>query len=282
MLKDLSARAVMTTLSIAITGCMILFAFSSWFQYTVVLFAAILAIFAIWEFEQFAKAKGGKMILPVLIGIGFFEVCSFFIIARDPSWAVLPIAVFFFGLLILFALHFREKEGALVNLSTSSFGLLYIAVPMGMALGILYGGGQDGRWWLAYLIFVTKISDIGAYFAGSLWGRHKLAPQISPGKTVEGAFFGLLCAILSSFGFHLLSETMGASRFYLGIYEWLFLGLILGVVGQFSDLAESLLKRDANKKDSSSLLGLGGVLDTIDSLLFNAPIVYLYLNFIKS
>ena len=82
--------------------------------------------------------------------------------------------------------------------------------------------------------------------------------------------------------FHLLSETMGVNRFYLGTYEWLFLGLVLGVTGQFSDLAESLLKRDANKKDSSALPGLGGVLDAIDSLLFNAPIVYLYLNFIKS
>lgn len=280
MLKDFGGRTAITAVLAVVISCFVVFAFNDWFQYVVAIATALFTTVAIWEYEQFAKAKGGNMILPALIAFGFLEVFSFFISARNPEWIMLPIAVFFIGLLTLFALYFRENEGALVNLSTSSFGLLYVAVPMGMILGILYGHVQDGRWWVAYLLFVTKISDMGAYFGGSLWGRHKLAPSISPGKTIEGALFGLVCAIASSFGFYLLSRVIGATHFYLGMGEWLVLGAILGAVGQFSDLAESLLKRDAKKKDSNVLPGFGGVLDMIDSLLFTAPIVYLYLHFL--
>ena len=149
-----------------------------------------------------------------------------------------------------------------------------------MLLGILYLPTVDGRWWIAYLLTVTKITDIGAYFAGSLWGKRKLAPSISPKKTIEGAVFGLGCAVAASWVFLLASDYVGS--FSLGKIEWLVLALVLGVVGQFGDLSESLLKRDANKKDSNSLPGLGGILDSIDSILFNATIIYIYLYFIKT
>ena len=151
---------------------------------------------------------------------------------------------------------------------------------MGMILGILYMSGVDGRFWVTYLLVVTKITDVGAYFAGNLWGRRKLAPNISPKKTIEGAVFGLVCACGASFLFYVGTDY--GSPFHLGGYEWVFLGLLLGAVGQFGDLSESLLKRDANKKDSNALPGLGGVLDALDSVLFNAPIIYIYLRFLKS
>ncbi|MDE3045115.1 MAG: phosphatidate cytidylyltransferase [Verrucomicrobiota bacterium] len=282
-MKDLGRRLAVSSVSIVIVVGLLLFAYQDIFQYAVALLVAGLAGVAIWEYEQFAKAKGGRMILPALIGITMCEVFAFFLSARYPSMDSLPLIVFFLGFLVLFALHFRQRDGAVVDLSVSSFGLLYIAIPLGMLLGILYISSalEDGRWWVAYLLVVTKITDIGAYFAGSLWGRRKLAPHISPGKTVEGALFGLVCAILASYGFHFLSSYSGAVHFELGTYEWLFLGLTLGATGQFGDLSESLLKRDANKKDSNALPGLGGVLDSVDSLLFNAPIIYFYLQYIK-
>lgn len=281
-MKDLSRRAVAAAISIGGVAALLFFAFHPLLQYAVVAIVAFLTAVAVWEYEKFVKAKGGQMILPVLLLFTFLEVVSFFAAAKYPFLKGVPFAVSFVAFLLLFALHFRDKEGAIVDLAVSSFGLLYIAVPMGMVLGILYSEeGQDGRWWVAYLIAVTKLSDIGAYFAGSLWGRRKLAPHISPGKTVEGAIFGLLCALFVSFAFHLLSESVGALRFHLGTVEWLYFGLVLGITGQFGDLSESLLKRDANKKDSNIVPGLGGVLDAIDSLLFNAPIVYLYLTYLK-
>jgi phosphatidate cytidylyltransferase len=276
-MKDFSRRLAVSSISIAIVICLLVFAYQSFFQYVVAMCIALIAAVAIWEYEQFAKAKGGQMILPALILITVLEVLSFFPAAVHVSWGSAPLVVFFLGFLIIFALHFRQKDGAVVDLSVSSFGLLYIAVPMGMLLGILYFSPM-GRWWVAYLLVVTKITDIGAYFAGSLWGRRKLAPHISPGKTVEGAIFGLASAVGASYVFHLLSR---GSHFQLTTLEWTSFGLILGAVGQFGDLSESLLKRDANKKDSNALPGLGGVLDSVDSLLFNAPIIYLYLQYVQ-
>lgn len=278
-MSDFLKRLIVSSITIAIAVCLLLFSFHPIFQYVVAGVVATLSGIAIWEYEQFAKAKGGQMILPALVLLTALEVLSFFIAAKNPLLESLPLIVFFIGFLVLFALHFGEKDGAVVDLAVSSFGLLYIAVPLGMSLGILYLPSVDGRWWIAYLLVVTKITDIGAYFAGSLWGRRKLAPLISPKKTIEGAIFGLICAVAASYVFHLLSEYAGS--FHLGTYEWVFLGLILGAAGQFGDLSESLLKRDANKKDSNALPGLGGVLDLIDSILFNTTILYIYLYFMK-
>lgn len=281
-MKDLGRRFAVSAIWIGILSILIIFAFNFWFQYAVAVLIALITCVAIWEYEQFAKAKGGRMILPVLLTFSFLEILTFFAAAQYDFLHSLPILVFFIAFLFLFALHFNEKDGAVVDLAVSSFGLFYIAVPMGMAIGILYfAGNQDGRWWLVYLLVITKITDIGAYFAGSLWGRRKLAPNISPGKTIEGAIFGLICAMATSFGFHLFSDYYGSVEFQLGTVEWICLGFVLGLTGQFGDLSESLLKRDANKKDSNALPGLGGVLDSIDSILFNAPLVYLYLNFVK-
>lgn len=280
MMKDLARRTAVSSGLIAVVSFLIVFASHPFFQYIVALTVAILTGIAVWEYRQLAVAKGGRMVLPVLIAAAIAQVLSFFYAARY-GFEGLPVLVFFLSIICLFALHFKENEGAVIDLSVSSFGLLYIAVPMGMVLGILYfDHGEDGRWWTAYLLVVTKISDIGAYFGGNLWGKRKLAPRISPGKTIEGAVSGLICALAASYGFHLLSESLGAVRFPLGTFEWVFLGLILGLVGQFGDLSESLLKRDANKKDSNTLPGLGGALDSIDSLLFNAAIVYLYLKYL--
>lgn len=278
-MTDLQRRILVSSITVALVGCLIFFAFHPVWRWIVSGFVALLAGIAIWEYEQFVKAKGGRMILPALIALSMMEVISFYLGAEVEWLQSLPISFFFVAFLILFALHFGEKEGAIVDLAVSSFGLLYIAVPVGMILGILYSQGVDGRWWLIYLLVVTKITDVGAYFAGSLWGKRKLAPAISPKKTIEGAAFGLLCAVAASFLFHLASDYAGT--FHLGTWEWIFLGLTLGVTGQFGDLSESLLKRDANKKDSNALPGLGGILDALDSIIFTAPIIYIYLHFIK-
>ena len=100
-------------------------------------------------------------------------------------------------------------------------------------------------------------------------------------KTIEGTFFGLICAGLASFGFLALSRFFYLEGFHIGVLQAAILGPLLGLIAPIGDLSESLLKRDANKKDSNSLPGFGGALDLIDSLLFNAPALYLYLHFIS-
>lgn len=248
-----------------------MFAHHSWFQYVVVAAVAAMTGVAIWEFAMLARSKESDIIgLRILRFFAVILAISFFWSARYPG---LPLLILFLSVFALFADHFKRNEGAVVDLGVSYFGLLYVAVPMGMILGILYMPGIDGRWWAAYLVVVTKITDIGAYFAGNLWGRHKLAPSISPGKTIEGGVFGLCCAIGASVAF--------AEPLHLSLVKAIGLGLVLGIMGQFGDLAESLLKRDAKKKDSNVLPGLGGALDSIDSLLFNIPIVFIYLTYLK-
>lgn len=280
IMKDLKRRLCVSSISIAVVVLLLVFAYQSIFQFIAIGLVALLTAVAVWEYEQFAKAKGGKMIFPALVCITVLEVLSFYVASHSPPFRLLPGVVFFLGFLVLFALHFKHREGVIVDLAVSAFGLLYIVVPMGMILGILYDSYEDGRLWLAYLLVVTKVTDMGAYFVGSIWGRRKLAPRISPGKTVEGAVFGLISAMLASFIFHLVSTYQG-SYFKLGTVEWLTLGAVIGVMAPFSDLSESLLKRDAKIKDSNALPGLGGVLDAIDSLLFTAPIIYFYLQYMK-
>jgi len=162
------------------------------------------------------------------------------------------------------------------------FGVCYVAVPLSFMLGILFpvphhGAMQEGRWWLVYLILVTKVTDVGAYFVGRLWGKRKMTPVLSPLKTVEGAAAGFLCAILLSLGMAYIGNRFSQGSFDLKISESVWLGMLLGIFSQIGDLAESLLKRDALVKDSNTLPGLGGVLDMVDSLLLTAPIVYFFI-----
>ena len=214
-MKDLSKRFLLSLIAIPALICLFAFSQNDWFQYIVVLGSGLITCIAVWEYEQLVKAKGGNLLLPMILLFTLLEVISFFVAARFPSLAFAPLFIFLLAILSIFVLHFNEKDGAIVDIAVSSFGLTYIAVPMGMILAILYiPGAEDGRWWVAYLLIVTKIADIGAYFAGNLWGRRKFAPAISPGKTVEGTLFGLLCAVAASIGFYFLSSH-GLKNFHL-------------------------------------------------------------------
>ena len=169
-----------------------------------------------------------------------------------------------------------------MSIASCFFGALYIIIPLGLLLKILYPSVMnpslhDGRLWLTYLIAVTKVTDMGGYFLGKLWGRTKLAPHISPGKTVVGAVAGFFSAIGLSLVFFLISHQFAPHSFSLSLGEAIILGGLMGIFAQLGDLAESLLKRDARIKDSSTLPGIGGVLDLIDSLLFTIPVLYLFL-----
>ena len=122
---------------------------------------------------------------------------------------------------------------------------------------------------------LTKSSDTGAYAVGSLLGRHKMSPRISPGKTWEGFAGALGATILASL---LLAHFLGHSMAGMSTVHALVLGVLLGLAAVLGDLIESLFKREAGVKDSGRFFpGIGGILDLLDSLLFNAPIMYLYL-----
>lgn len=278
---DLSRRTL--TASAAVAASIFLIAFSSHplVALILVLTLAGLAAVGIWEYARLASSKGLSPALWLMIAIGVAEVFSFYITHKWTSLPELPIFVLAAGLGAFFLHHFRRSEDALLHVAVEFFGVIYLAVPLSYMLAILYpiseGMHQDGRWWLIYLLLVTKITDIGAYFFGRLWGRHRLAPILSPKKTIEGAIAGFLCAVLLSLAMVFISREFSGDSFPLKLTDALWLGILIGIFGQIGDLAESLLKRDAVVKDSNTLPGLGGVLDMLDSLIFTAPIVYFYL-----
>ena len=167
-------------------------------------------------------------------------------------------------------LAIREKRNDhLTRVALTLFALFYISWFLSFFIKIKLLPG--GAYLVAFLILVTKIGDAGAYFIGKKFGKNPLIPRISPKKTREGAIGGLALGVgVAYFARGFLPDAP--------IFHAIILGVLLGVVGQVGDLAESLFKRNFNVKDASNNLpGLGGVLDVIDSLLFTAPIFYFYL-----
>jgi phosphatidate cytidylyltransferase len=164
---------------------------------------------------------------------------------------------------------YRKPGGNIGRLAVGVFTLVYVGVLLNFAvqLRLEFGIGALVAW-----IVVVKMGDTGAYFVGRLIGRHKLAPAISPGKTVEGAFGE---ALFSCAGAWAMFQWVVPHTAYSPKYGWIVFGLLVGLTGMVGDLVESLLKRDVGVKDSSTWMpGFGGVLDILDSLLLSAPVAW--------
>jgi CDP-diglyceride synthetase len=158
-------------------------------------------------------------------------------------------------------------ENVIVNCATNLFACFYLGFLPAFVLGIRVA---FGLWPLLMFICVIKSSDIGAYTLGRLFGKHKFAPRISPGKTWEGLAGAMLFATIVSVLFVKFSG-------FMTLPVAIAFGLAFGVLGQLGDLIESMIKRDAQQKDSSTAVpGFGGVLDIIDSPLATAPLAFLY------
>jgi len=173
--------------------------------------------------------------------------------------------------------RYSQPGKSVVHVALAIFSVAYLGLSLSFAWQLRVLGGQaEGMVALAALVMVVKMGDTGAYTVGRLIGKHKMAPRISPGKTIEGGAGALSFACLGAWiAFTYLPGWMGCTL-PLRPGSWLIFGLVVGLAGLLGDLAESLIKRDLNCKDSSSWLpGFGGVLDLVDSILFTAPIAYL-------
>ena len=150
------------------------------------------------------------------------------------------------------------------------FGVLYLGLPLGpLSMTRLL---PQGEWLIFFLLLVTWVSDAGAYYVGTLYGRRRLAPRISPKKTVEGLVGGMIGAIITAYAVRwwFLPELAGL--------DCLVLAILLTITGLWGDLTESAMKRSVGIKDSGGILpGHGGMLDRLDSLLFTAPAFYYYI-----
>jgi phosphatidate cytidylyltransferase len=177
--------------------------------------------------------------------------------------------------LCLRQLFAKLNPAGITAIAVTLLGLMYVPWLLNFIQKIQFFPGVEGKYFLLYFILITKFSDMGAYVVGSLVGRHKLIPRISPAKTWEG-FIG---AILVSTGASLMFvHFLGGHMAGMNTLHAIVLGVVLSVTAVIGDLIESLFKRECGVKDSGKVLpGIGGILDLLDSLLFNAPIMYLYL-----
>jgi phosphatidate cytidylyltransferase len=177
------------------------------------------------------------------------------------------------GLSVRQFLSTRNKE-AITAIGTTLLGLMYVPWLLNFIQKINFYPGIEGPFYVLHFILVTKFSDLGAYVTGSLFGKHKMIPRISPGKTWEGFVGAIAISTLISLGhWQLAGERLAG----MSMFDAIALGMLLSTTAVIGDLIESLFKREAGIKDSGTLFpGIGGILDLMDSLLFNAPLMYLY------
>jgi len=229
----------------------------------------------------------GALLTVLLAGMPIFwpGVDSIFIIGR-LGWILLGLIA---ALIFAFVGELQRYGGhhhATLNIGLSMFGITYVGGLMAfiMQLRLLSGKpwGDNGAWGLLALISLlatVKLSDIGQYTVGRLIGRHKLAPEVSPGKTWEGVIGGLIFAVggawlVFTWGTKSLIGRTAVDTHPAAIVAF---GVVVAAAGILGDLGESMLKRDAQVKDSSTWLpGFGGVLDLLDSLLGAAPVAFLF------
>ena len=246
---------------------------------------------ALYEFFTMARQRGILVHRPLSIGLGMvFTALVAWRSIVEPGLVPTPILgpgatvlswmwdVFWPATIVIIFIRQFTRENtfeALGGLATTLFGLAYIAALFSYVFYLRTMDPQRGAWLVLFLIVVTKMGDVGAYATGSVIGRHTLVPRISPRKTVEGLGGAVVASAVTAL---LAAPLLGQQRIFGQLPSPALsaaVGVILGAVGQLGDLAESLLKRDCQVKDTGSLLpGLGGVLDVIDSLLFTAPLFY--------
>ncbi|MBI5235544.1 MAG: phosphatidate cytidylyltransferase [Deltaproteobacteria bacterium] len=233
--------------------------------------ASAIILGAILEYNNFKLTGKRDSLGNALLVV--FAVASPFAVFVIGEKALLPLVI---GATFVFFIHgivgrAEEPKDAALSVALKTLGLVYIALPITFLFLIAVLEPQ-GRLWLLFLLIVIWANDTFAYCTGRLIGRHKLSPEISPGKTIEGAVGGLIGGGLAAYVFN--------HYVHLGIAaHWIIaLSIVIGVAGIFGDLAESLLKRSAGVKDSGSIIpGHGGILDRMDSLFFSAPILYYFL-----
>lgn len=230
---------------------------------------ALCVLVGLHEFFGFLRARG----LRPQRATGLVLTAAFFVEVARPEWVHWPLLPLFALVLLTVTLsrgaRFEESVPAAAG---TLLGAVYLGALGGTIAALRLANPPDrGAWRLVLLLAIIMASDTFAFFVGNLWGRRRLAPEVSPHKTVEGALGGLLGGVVGA----LVTRALGLPE--LPLSHTVGLGVAVAGLGILGDLDESLLKRWAGVKDSGALFpGHGGMLDRLDSLLFGAPVLYYY------
>jgi len=238
------------------------------------LFVSAVAGIGAYEFYDMARARGFKpqAIAGILTSFCFCVAVTF----RVPN---LAFGVLVFGAFVIMTLELMrgDPKGAIENLGASFAGIIYVGVLLSHAILIrqFHGNNKLGIFFIIVALAGSFLCDTGAYFVGRAYGKRKLIPKISPGKTVEGTIGGIITGILA------VCVTKGIADIFMttgfGWSKAALLGIGITIGGIIGDLIESMLKRDAGVKDSGKIVpGHGGILDRLDSLLWAIPVTYYF------
>ena len=235
--------------------------------------------FIIIATKEYADILRNKGFLPFFKFILIISV-SMLLISASGYDNLIPLVLIAGTIGSCLAVLFRGRQPYIANVATTILGFLIAWLPchvflirqMGPEVELFGITFRQGLYFLVFIFFVILLTDIGAYFFGTRFGKHKLSPVISPKKSVEGAVYGGISAIIVGL---IIGKLIGIS-----FYHSFVLALIVTVMAQLGDLSESLIKRDAGVKDSgTSLPGHGGFLDRADSYLFSVPVAYYYIKY---
>lgn len=245
----------------------------------------LLTTLAILEYSELIKRQNLRSQTAVMLFCSLLLLALLYVVGSkfglDPLESV-HIGEQTFGLMlfaVLVIVFIKEilrgdPEQGLLNAAANLFGTVYIGFMFAYILLLRFLPDRDGLFYVLFTVLVTWANDTFAYFIGVNFGRHKLSPKISPKKSIEGSLGGLGGGLL-------MAEALG-SYFHKPALSLLVLGFLVVVAGQFGDLVESVIKRNAGVKDSGHFLpGHGGVLDRFDSLLLAAPVVYYIVIYFK-
>ena len=232
------------------------------------LFLALLALLLTLAEIEFCHLMARKDFRPTLVfGIGM--VWLFLLDTYAPSLGLLRPGMALIVLASLAWQLFYRQDSPVADWALTVTGGLYLGLCGACLIGLR--DLRDGLWWTLTTVLSIMFADSGAYFIGRAWGRHKLAPTLSPGKTWEGYLGGVIVGGLVT--------ALLASLWHLGAVHGLVLGLLIAILAPLGDLAISMIKRHVGAKDSSNLIpGHGGALDRVDSILWAAVIGYYYVH----
>ncbi|MFB0555206.1 MAG: phosphatidate cytidylyltransferase [Phycisphaerae bacterium] len=236
---------------------------------------ALLSVPAQLELSKLSAAKNLKIFIPVSIIASILfatyrywqqEYWHQFVVIRPETYLIF-LSVFVMLSLLLYQYISYGTSGVLANCGANYFSILYLGLLSSFIVAMRL---DFGLWALLMFVFVVKSADIGAYAIGTSFGKHKFSPKISPSKSWEGMAGAVGTAVIVAIGFAVCCDIM---VWWLAVI----FGLCFAFIGQIGDLVESMMKRDAEQKDSSNNVpGFGGILDVIDSLLVAAPFGYLF------
>lgn len=273
---------------------LILFGRWSWCDWAVVAVGIAVGIWCLSELAALARKAGIQLTQWAAFAVVVLAPCAWLQPQLcQPRWGIpnTPdgarwiswIAVMIWLLGPLWTQLGRGPRGAFESIAATFWATAYVVFPIVMLMQMRIW--QDGPWLVLFIFMVTWLNDTGAFFAGRKWGRHPMAPKLSPGKTWEGCLGGLVASVLGAMALGLIQKVWPApdQSIFFGrdghsLLPCAVLAVCLVATGWLGDLAESLLKREAHIKDSGpDWTGHGGILDVIDSLFVNTPITYIML-----